>query len=64
MASFVHAARGDDASCLIGESEGRFEVAGFSEGVELAVAVAAVVVAVGDDVVVGVVDTAGGCGRV
>ena len=46
-------------SGLFGESEGCFEVAGFAEGVEFAVAVAVVVVAVGDDVsVVGVVDAA------
>ena len=59
LAPFGHAARGDDASGLFGESEGCFEVAGFAEGVEFAVAVAVVVVAVGDDVsVVGVVDAA------
>ena len=44
---------------MFGELEGCLEVVGFAEGVEFAVAVAVVVVAVGDDVsVVGVVDAA------
>ena len=59
FAPFGHAPRGDDASGLFGELEGCLEVVGFAEGVEFAVAVAVVVVAVGDDVsVVGVVDAA------